>query len=98
VTQRRAPLRPTHEVQNYDEKLFLPKGIETSFCRIIYKEVQLHSELSSIKSTLIQTHYFTIKNAFRAIDDWNAKWIDHSNLKRFLTNMGYHITKSKNKK
>ena len=53
--------------------------------------------MHSIKSTLIQTHYFTIKNAFKAIDDWNAKWIDHNNLKRFLTNMGFHVSKKSKK-
>lgn len=32
-----------------------------------------------------------------AIDDWNAKWIDHNNLKRFLMNMGFHISKKSKK-
>lgn len=37
----------------------------------------------------ITTRYdFDIETLFREIDDWNYKYIDHKNLKRYLCKMG----------
>lgn len=61
--------------------------------KIGYKESQLSAEILMIKNHLIKTYQFNLKGAFRAIDDWNAGWIDANNLKRFLQNMGYQAKK-----
>ena len=42
-----------------------------------------------MKEKLIHTHDFSMKKAFKAVDDWSYGYIDQSNLKRFLINMGY---------
>ena len=36
---------------------------------------------------------FTIRAAFKAVDDWNYNYIDKQNLKRFLRSMGHLATK-----
>jgi Ca2+-binding EF-hand superfamily protein len=38
---------------------------------------------------LEQSYDFTIQNAYKAVDDWNYTFIDHTNLKRFLVKMGH---------
>jgi Ca2+-binding EF-hand superfamily protein len=49
----------------------------------------LHLQLEHLKDKILHTHDFTMKKAFNAVDDWSYGWIDASNLKRFLVNMGY---------
>ena len=42
---------------------------------------------------MVHTHDFTLQKAFRTIDDWNYRYIDAANLKRFLVTMGYRKQK-----
>jgi Ca2+-binding EF-hand superfamily protein len=38
-----------------------------------------------------------MKKTFKAIDDWSYGYIDQSNLKRFLVNMGYRHSSAQKK-
>lgn len=64
-------------------------AIETTLCKLIFAEVNMHLTLELLKDKLIHTHDFTMKKAFSAVDDWGYGYIDAHNLKRFLVNMGY---------
>jgi hypothetical protein len=88
VTQRR-PTRTIDEINRYDQKQFLDPNVEMILSQLIFAEVTLHLELEALKDKLIHTHDFTMKKAFQAVDDWGYGYIDTSNLKRFLVNMGY---------
>lgn len=46
-----------------------------------------------MKRHIENAYDFTFKKAFNAIDDWNYGYIDQTNLKRFLRNMGHVATK-----
>lgn len=46
-----------------------------------HKQEQVKQELSS-------RYDFDIERLFREIDDWNYKYVDHKNLKRYLNKMG----------
>lgn len=46
-----------------------------------------------MKRNLENAYDFTFKKAFQAIDDWSYNYIDQSNLKRFLRNMGHVASK-----
>ena len=41
-----------------------------------------------MKQELISRYDFDVERLFKEIDDWNYKYIDHKNLKRFLNKMG----------
>lgn len=75
VTQRR-PTRTLAEIQNYNQKLFLNEAIESTLCRLINAEVNLHLRLDYFKEKLIHTHDFTMEKAFKAVDDWGYGYID----------------------
>lgn len=47
----------------------------------------------SLKRTLEQSYDFSVNIAFKAIDDWNYNYIDFTNLRRFLRNVGYLSSK-----
>ena len=96
VTQKR-PTRTLDEIRNYNQKQFLSEAVENILCQLIYGEVQLHLEVSQMKERLIHTHDFTMQKAFKAVDDWSYGYIDISNLKRFLINMGYRHPQAKKK-
>ena len=51
---------------------------------MIYKEVKLHLKAENIKRSLESSYDFSVRAAFKAVDDWNYKYIDQINLKRFL--------------
>ena len=88
VTQRR-PTRTIDEIRQYDQRQFLDVTVESTLCQLIYAEVSYHLEIQAYKDKLVHTHDFTMQKAFKAVDDWNYGYIDQSNLKRFLINMGY---------
>ena len=46
-----------------------------------------------MKRNLENAYDYSAEKAFRAIDDWSYKWIDSSNLKRFLRSTGKLITR-----
>ena len=37
---------------------------------------------------------FDVERLFREIDDWNYRYIDHKNLKRFISKMGVPATET----
>jgi len=45
--------------------------------------------IENLKRNLEHSYDFSVAGAFKAIDDWNYKYIDEKNLKRFLRNVGY---------
>lgn len=53
----------------------------------------MHLKAENIKRSLESSYDFSIKAAFKAIDDWNYGYIDKQNLKRFLRSMGHLATK-----
>ena len=85
VTQRLGPELP--------DGVPLPVRVEKTLSRLIFKEVQLHSKADKMKRNLENAYDYSAEKAFRAIDDWSYKWIDSSNLKRFLRSTGKLITR-----
>lgn len=41
-----------------------------------------------VKQEIAARYDFDIPKLFKEVDDWNYKYIDHKNLKRFLNKMG----------
>lgn len=55
---------------------------------MVMKELSLARNQEIIKQELAARYDFNIERLFKEVDDWNYKYIDHKNLKRFLTKMG----------
>ena len=45
--------------------------------QLIFKEVNMHLQAENIKRTLESSYDYNLKNAFKAIDDWNYGYIDN---------------------
>lgn len=61
--------------------------------QLIYKEVKMHLKAENIKRSLESSYDFSVRAAFKAVDDWNYNYIDKQNLKRFLRSMGHLASK-----
>jgi Ca2+-binding EF-hand superfamily protein len=68
--------------------------VERAMSQLIFKEVNMHLKAENIKRSLESSYDFSIKSAFKAVDDWNYSYIDKQNLKRFLRYMGHLASKS----
>ncbi len=68
--------------------------VERAMRQLIYKEVQLHLKAENIKRSLESSSDFSVRAAFKAVDDWNYNSIDKQNLKRFLRSMGHLASKA----
>mmetsp|Transcript_1336 Transcript_1336/g.1732 ORF Transcript_1336/g.1732 Transcript_1336/m.1732 type:complete len:95 (-) Transcript_1336:376-660(-) len=53
----------------------------------------MHLKAENIKRSLESSYDFSVRAAFKAIDDWNYNYIDKQNLKRFLRSMGHLASK-----
>ena len=71
----------------------LPMRVERTLSQLIFKEVRMHIKADLMKRALENSYDFTIKKAFRAVDDWRYNYIDGNNLKRFLRSMGHLASK-----
>jgi hypothetical protein len=67
--------------------------VERAMSQLIFKEVNLHLKAENMKRSLESSYDFSVKAAFKAIDDWNYNFIDKQNLKRFLRSMGHLASK-----
>jgi Ca2+-binding EF-hand superfamily protein len=56
--------------------------------KVVQKELKLAREQENIKQEMAVRYDFDIEKLFKEVDDWNYKYIDHKNLKRFLNKMG----------
>lgn len=68
--------------------------VERALSQLIYAEVKLHLKAENIKRSLETSYDFSVRAAFKAVDDWNYNYIDKQNLKRFLRSMGHLASKS----
>lgn len=62
----------------------MPYDVEKHLCRLIYKELKLAREEEHLKQQLACRYDYSLDMLFRVVDDWNYKYIDQVNLKRFL--------------
>lgn len=85
-----ATQRPNQELYPNE---FLPMRVERAMSQLIFKEVKLHLKAENIKRSLESSYDFSVRAAFKAIDDWNYNYIDKQNLKRFLRSMGHLASK-----
>jgi Ca2+-binding EF-hand superfamily protein len=68
--------------------------VERALTTLLLREVKFHLKAENIKRTLEGMYDFSLFGAFKAIDDWNYKYLDERNLRRFLRNMGYLASKN----
>lgn len=52
--------------------------------RLIFKELKLAREEENLKQQLACRYDYSTEALFKSVDDWNYKYIDQLNLKRFL--------------
>jgi hypothetical protein len=50
--------------------------VERAMSQLIFKEVSMHLKAENIKRSLESSYDFSIKSAFKAVDDWNYSYID----------------------
>lgn len=62
----------------------MPYDVEKLLARLIYKELKLAREEEMLKQQLASRYDFSLDLLFKTVDDWNYKYIDQTNLKRFL--------------
>lgn len=70
------------------ESEFLPYDVERLLARLIHKELKLAKEDESLKQQLACRYDYSLDLLFKSVDDWNYKYIDQINLKRFLIKCG----------
>jgi len=56
--------------------------------RLIQRELNLAKEEEQLKQQLACRYDYSLDMLFKAVDDWNFKYIDQPNLKRFLVKCG----------
>ena len=76
-----ATQRPTYDVPRHS---FLPSVIEQEVTRLLEKEIHYHREVEHLKFDLESRYDFSAVAAFQSIDDYDFKYIDFENLRRFL--------------
>lgn len=68
-----ATQRPNQELYPNE---FLPMRVERAMSQLIYKEVKMHLKAENIKRSLESSYDFSVRAAFKAVDDWNYNYID----------------------
>lgn len=86
ILRAAASQRPTYQISRSES---LPMRVERALSQVLIRELKLHLTIENHKRTLEQSYDYSIKNAFKCIDDWNFGYLDHKNLRNFLRNMGY---------
>jgi Secreted protein acidic and rich in cysteine Ca binding region len=66
------------------EKDSLPYDVERMLATLIEKELRFFKEQEKLKADLVTRFDFSMQEMFKELDDWNYKYIDMKNLKRFL--------------
>ncbi len=62
--------------------------MERALAKLIHKELKLAHKQEIIKQELHSRYDYDVERLYKEIDDWNYKYIDCKNLKRFLNKMG----------
>ena len=52
--------------------------------RLVAKELRLAREIELLRQQLASRYDYSLEILFKSIDDWNYKYVDQINLKRFL--------------
>ena len=55
---------------------------------MLYKELRLAKEIELLKQQLASRYDYSLEVLFKSVDDWNYKYIDQTNLKRYLIKCG----------
>ncbi len=83
--------RPTYPLRR-DE--FLSRRVEKALTHLFTKEMKYHLKIENMKYKLENEYDFPVSSAFKAVDDWNYKYIDEKNLRSFFRNTGYLPSKA----
>lgn len=62
----------------------MPESVEKLLSRLILKELKLAKEEEQLKQQLACRYDYSLDLLFKNVDDWNYKYIDQVNLKRFM--------------
>ena len=66
------------------ERETLPYDVERMLATLIERELRFYREQEKLKYELVSRFDFSMQGMFAEVDDWNYKYIDIKNLKRFL--------------
>lgn len=80
-----ATQRQTYEI---GQDQLLPHDVERLLARLLQKELRLAREVELLKQQLASRYDYSLEILFKSVDDWNYKYIDQINLKRFLIKCG----------
>ena len=62
--------------------------MERALAKLLQKELTVARKQEAIKQEMSSRYDYNREKLFKEVDDWNYKYIDHKNLKRFLSKMG----------
>ena len=62
----------------------MPYDVERMLSTLIEKELKFFQMQEKLKADLVSRFDYTMQDMFKELDDWNYKYIDMKNLKRFL--------------
>lgn len=80
-----ATQRPTYPIGQNE---FLPFDVERLLAKLLQKELKLSRDSERLKQELAARYDYNLDHLFKEVDDWNYKYIDSPNLKRFLIKTG----------
>lgn len=62
----------------------MPYDVERMLSTLIEKELKFFQMQEKLKADLVSRFDYNMQDMFKELDDWNYKYIDMKNLKRFL--------------
>jgi hypothetical protein len=62
--------------------------------KLLQRELKLHGDMEKLKQELAARYDYNLEHLFKEVDDWNYKYVDFNNLKRFLIKTGVVPTDS----
>jgi hypothetical protein len=80
-----ATQRPTYPIGKNE---YLPFEVERLLAKLLQKEIKLAKDSERLKQELASRYDYSLDHLFKEVDDWNYKYIDITNLKRFLIKTG----------
>ncbi len=73
---------------------YLPFEVEQQYVKLLQRELKLHGDMEKLKQELAARYDYNLEHLFKVVDDWNYKYVDFNNLKRFLIKTGVVPTDS----
>lgn len=78
----------------FEVSVSLPSDVEKALASLFEKEFGFVRQQERLKAELMSRFDYNVPNLFKSVDDWNYKYLDTKNIKRFLMKTGIYPDES----